>query len=849
MLVLTVLTIIVVAFMQSMTVERQTARSYLNRSKAQLAAQAGLNTAIAQIQTTLPKTSDEVNKGFITWTWAKDATFNTTYTGLLTDIFNAPAPNLGIDRTVWLFSCRTNPADPDKLSSDVKDQYNVNLANRVNLSTTPINVDWLEMPDQSSTRYAYWVSDESGKFDITRVGNSGNATKDSGYLTDLALPVVPTGEINKLLTKNSLLRDLSALTPLQVAPSLANSPTSFGVSNNNWNQVINYGPMGLQPRTNINALYTNSGGDRTKFVTDFDTFISTALPDYYARKNDPTWPGEMRSVAASIYDYIDPSSTITFSPNLKTFFKNALTTTSTWPKTNNVNTYYGVKAVPRINEYLVYYGTASSSGRYSSTSIDITRTIELWNMSQKPVTLTSVTVRLFNQQRGGAAAPPLDETISDWTQTPDGTIPPNGFVVLKSTKSYAASLPGSFETFRTSLNNSNTGIILIASVNGDPPGVVDGYSPMLLQASAAAGKAGVSPGYSGSGDTTDTRASLGLYLSKWSPVTGTAHSPGQPNNSASGRTYQNMKNWFDQPQVGGLQSVSPTSSASYIRGGKMAYIGELGNIWDPNKDMVDTTNLPRGGKTLVIGQFDPYYRLQSGALKSDADHNTYQAYLKRADAALLDVLTVNDDARININSPRPTSEPSRPLAVFGSALNYSTSDIFPQSAKPSYDYQGLENAIINRLATPSWKDARPFRNTNDLMTLDPDSSKLTATPYVEGPTNFWTAQSSKLWKNAAPSTVSVVTTQGALANQTISILNGDDRSREEGFRRISNWLSFASLTYRVYAAGQVLDPQGKPLSRATIEAIVTFAPVVVQNANKTTSSVTYVPKIQIVRTE
>ncbi len=50
LLSIVVLAIIVTAFLQSMTVERQTAHSYLNRTKATLAAEAGLSRVMDRLE-------------------------------------------------------------------------------------------------------------------------------------------------------------------------------------------------------------------------------------------------------------------------------------------------------------------------------------------------------------------------------------------------------------------------------------------------------------------------------------------------------------------------------------------------------------------------------------------------------------------------------------------------------------------------------------------------------------------------------------------------------------------------------------------------------------------------------
>jgi type II secretory pathway component PulK len=62
LLVVVILSTIVVAFMQSMSIDRLTAKSARNILQAELAARAGLSSAVAQILTAVG-----TNGGFVTW--------------------------------------------------------------------------------------------------------------------------------------------------------------------------------------------------------------------------------------------------------------------------------------------------------------------------------------------------------------------------------------------------------------------------------------------------------------------------------------------------------------------------------------------------------------------------------------------------------------------------------------------------------------------------------------------------------------------------------------------------------------------------------------------------------------
>lgn len=871
LLVIVVLSIIVVAFLQSMSTERQTARSYMNKYKAELAAQAAMNQAIAKILSTLPKTAADAKLGFTVWSWANkdtDPNFEAPYCGILTDIFDTSGSSQGVDRTAWLFSSQANISAPDKLASDDFNRHNFNAKGEITNSTKPkpIYADWVDVVSGNhAQRYAYWVSDEGGSLDITKVGNSGNTSKDTGKLADLKLSNIPDSEQAKIVddTNRTLFKNLTPKSVLQIAPSLSTSPNSFTTVSKDVSTLINYGGMALQPRTNINSLFTNHHPNADQFVMEFDSYLSKALPAdpsgkvdlYYSRKG--ALAGTVKRIAASVYDYISTDKTPTFSPNLKATFGNFPNISSKWKAYTDKDAYYGIKKVPMMNEFLAYYADASDASKDGSSKfsnngskivVTVTRILELWNMFPDTLKVTNIQLRIFGSQSvnvfGGSSIPPSTETLT----FSDTTIPPNGFVALRNVSSYTSDTtstnPSTGSAFTGALGNATTiGLVLSASINDSTAAVIDAVYPVQLQGGPSNSKAGCGPGYSTSGETADDRTNIGQYLDHWAYTNYLRHTPGQANNTTSGSggsKYQDMTTWFDRPLVGGGSSAynsSPLSPPVYIKNGPLDYIGELGNIWDPSADLQDSAKRPRGGKTLVIGQFDPYYRIQNGTDNSALA--TYGNYLKRADAALLDVFTANDDPRVNINSPRPLTEPNRPLSILSGIFDLPTTDDFPQTAKPTYDTTAFEKQVISRLSTSNWKDARPFRNTNDLMTL---GSTLSATPFVCGTSNFWSTSGSPLWKSNEP-TDQPVTFYGI--SLPVKVTDGDDRSREEAFRRISNWVGFSSLRFHVHSAGQVLDAKQRQLAEASMNAIVTFVPNVTKNpSDGTTQSITYTVMIQ-----
>jgi len=868
LMVIVVLSIIVVAFLQSMTIERKTATSYSNVMKARLAAEAGIEQAVARIQSALPTTNaTALANGFIVWTWGKDANFYTTYTGILPNIYDTNSSSQGVDHTVWLFSCSNAASyNPDGLlltqtlapsnSCNINGSTNLNDTYRVTTVPTAINVDWLTLTNVTNStiqtiRTAYWVSDEGGRLPLAAVGNNANISSNSGRIIDLKLSGLSNTEVSALVANRAVIANLGGLSYLEAAGSATNSPNSFSTIGTNLSGRIHYGGFFMQPRTNINLIYSNSG-NAASFITTFTNIVKNALPDYAARKEGTN--GTLARIAASLYDYIDPDDTPTLSPDLASYFAAASGQSSAW--TYASSSYYGVESGPKLNEYVFYSGTASAAAtQYSystvATSVGVTRIFELWNMSQKTNTLTQITARIFNQPTtsvfGGDDIPSSpNETIS-FTNTI--VMAPNSYATLTNSQVFTSPGDSKLDYFDNPAETNKSyrpkivggggmGVIITANVNGTPM-LVDAAYPMELQARPVGGKAGCNPGFNGSAELSDGRINISQNLAKWANSTGTNHTVGLVNNKV-GAIYQQADGWFDRPLVGGSQNESPMSAPVYIKNGPLDYIGELGNIWDPSADIVDTNGRAQGGKTLVIGQFDPYTGVQNGTLTPSLQD--YASYLKRADSTLLDVFTVNNDARFNINSPRPKNETNRPFVLLASSFEGITNNVFPQTNAPSFSGAGIEAAVTARLGGMSWRLARPFRNMADLTALG-SFTNTPAKPFVGTTTNFWMG-SGGLWASNAPGSVSVKANPPF--GQTITVADGDDRSREEAFRRLANFVDFTSLAFRVYGAGQVLDKNGKVQARVNLQAIVTFTPKIISTNPTTgvTTAVSYTPSIR-----
>ena len=188
LLVLSVLTIMVVAFMQSMRVDHLTSRAYLNKTKAEFAADAGTAAAMARLRR-LPLSRPYHSIGY------------QSISGQIVPVFYGSASASATPTASYLISSYT----PDTAPATFSSANSVDINSRpgrpggwigspiVNgaFSTTTCKAYWINIPQNPAlpnqpdsslpnynpivARYAYWIEDETSKIDYTVTGN-----KDGG---------------------------------------------------------------------------------------------------------------------------------------------------------------------------------------------------------------------------------------------------------------------------------------------------------------------------------------------------------------------------------------------------------------------------------------------------------------------------------------------------------------------------------------------------------------------------------------------------------------------------------------------------------------------------------------------
>jgi hypothetical protein len=931
LLVLTLLTIMVIAFLQSMRTDRLTSRAYLNKFKADTLAQAAQQAAITRILQAVP-TGSAAPLGFVTWGYATDSDFRPFYVAISRDILNGDFADTGTT-TYWLVSSVSGTDTPNQiLQLPAAARANMNADRQIDSANTAYPAGWIYVTDTTTVsgtygRYAYWVDDESSKLDLSCVGNPHNtvttATLAAQFTaTNLKIAGLADDDIAKLTDRRDYYASTETpdapatpawYTPRSIAqtvPALSGSANlnRFTVEHTEWEvntglgdfpyNRIPYGEKVGEPKLPLNhAALTGSGSaaatgtiSAVEATGSIARFIQDTLPAYYQRKETFVGPrGAVTRIAASIVNYIRPERYPILSPALHSKLTNLPALANTWGLTTaDPANWHGIAAVPRVNEILYYFGPASSGsisydakpdpGAPDQTypykiQVGLTRVIEVWNMNDEPVTVPNLYLHLAAQQYttipGGGLnnrLPALDSEDLSLTETPL-TLAPNTFHAFTVTRTYTTHANGSsgFNQNNQSQKGTATGFVLfyvegdtpaiatagdgsttIQSMNGTPR-ILDAFYPCNLGGSYAGGKSGCSPGYSTSGNTSDTRLSLGRFLGSWATTASARHTPGAANNTNSGGSsyYQNMNTWFDRPATAAapgaasdLISTIPVSAPAHIAHAPMRNIVELGNIFDPaldtaTGDSTPGTPRPRGGKTLVIGQPDPF-----------VTPNTYRNYLATADTALLEIFDAAPTTlhyRLNLNVPRPGTltdsgtDRLNPLRTITSHLRLANNGNLqyspPTVARPAIADNPVVPHLAARLTTPNASDARPVRNYADLTLLGIPPAQLTLSGTLPADASIWgrqLANDSLYQTTPALKNVPLATkVQGnGTVTQSTARLDGSDRLREEAFGRLAPFVTFRSYRYRIYAQGQALHPRtGKVLARGTAGSLLELIPV------------------------
>ncbi|MFZ4776240.1 MAG: pilus assembly PilX N-terminal domain-containing protein [Terrimicrobiaceae bacterium] len=446
LLVMVVLSTIVVAFMQSMSVERSVAKSVKNKLQADLAVQAGMDDAAQRIANILATNPYHA------------VGYTNVGSQMLTMIVGAPSyTNTSLASTNYLLSLSNMGTPPGTLTTSNSIALNFSnsrpsgwIGSPVNAAGSIVNREcrapWVYLlknpalphqPDSTLanhnpyvTRFAYWIEDETSKIDVMAAGNANGA--GGRYLKPTNMVSPQDSDLGAAPLVGGLALPTNATTTNSAIFALRNQMTNFplvqgflsyvpGLSTNSAETSRFYTTMGSyasdlagsgQKRINLNAIVTEGFATNT-ITSDLDDLIYSItgthpypglsnstdtglfhdLPNtnglfpnfgsrFYAGATAPHKGIYLKKIAANIRDYIDADSQPTIINTLGVV-EGAAVPVSWW------NSWppqaIGKEAVPYLQETAWTGNEVSWSGSGSSrtATLEIDHYLEFFNPSTK----------------------------------------------------------------------------------------------------------------------------------------------------------------------------------------------------------------------------------------------------------------------------------------------------------------------------------------------------------------------------------------------------------------------------------------------------------------------------------
>ena len=800
--------LLLVSLLALLALERKTARSYSDATRAEMAVESGLADAIATISPvagrddTLVFRIDDPAQPLVPATATQPSREQFFTFGAQYDTGRRLWRVLPFVSGLREISGGATQIDGTALTNQLRTFTTENLISLGNYDRQVPRAAWVNVtaPDAPyTTRFAWWVEDLGGRIDGANAAaeprNLGQSPREINYYTIFRpnSDTVTPGPHDVLIAQREKLRSPASIRPLIGEAEAAKiEPFLTYQRPRNVRQVpliphgFGYADAG-RPARNLTDLIAQ------KNVDQIAEHISRNMPLFEARKGGfPAGENYTKTIAASIIDYADADS-------------DATTGTG----------YRGVDSYPFVNEIFDRYEWVSSTA--STLTIRVTTYVELWNPSNQTASgtyqLENINLHTINIPLTGV------QTFVPVTFAPEAiTIPPNGFAVrLCGTQEYTFPIgasPPSTLNFSTTTTTSSYRLRWNGALVDWARGNAQRTSGTLgAGASQAKWKGNASPAHDHSiGQHGDPRASY--YINTWifannydanSNWGGRALKP-----SISNANFREVRitRWPDRgPEstvgtVPGSDSRLPTTLAypanqpnmapAFIANRPMLSLAEMGNVFDPAQwSAVETFGTPSpnagGGFSLAIGR--PEYAV--------FDRDGQRA------AQLMDLFTLTPATsllptqRININTA--SREVLRTL-VAGQALNNDPNRGVMYPPKDSIVGDRFADAVI------ASRNRNPLRGISDLNLIRRNPA------------------AARNYSNPAPDTDPFFgsSLQYPAANRPDN--TWDDAGREELFQRVANLVTFQSKTFRIVVAGQVLDKAGVVIGRRTREFIVEIAP-------------------------
>lgn len=843
LLVIVVLSTIVVAFMQSMSIERSIAKSYLNHERARQATEAGVQTAIKQIQIAIG-----TNQGFVTGLTNYATSFgpvtiigrtNLTNSTQIMPLVSGPidtsatfaTPAWSAQLTNYLASLAgSNTTDINTSKHIIQDTANTNAYRAI----------WFPLTDsngETNARFAYIVQDEAARINPALHNGTGSRSDPTNWYSgpaDIAL----TNSGAKILTEieaTNVDRMTNFLWTYEtLGQAFANRSNFVRVKHLlsiNTNPTFAVIPQSLaqggQPKYNINVAATNAAFyvlGSTNAAETMAGLIQTNLPTFASR--DPSLRGNpaneiryLNRLAANIVDYIDVDSAPTYVNDGEPAGKDL------YPLVTAIATRYRRTVMDTNSDPI-------------TTTIESQAFVQVWNPYTTASSLREARFVLKNQMNlnfGTGIVTPFADY--DQTITTNLIVRPNEFVVME--------FPTINQTWTSPPPATNAPHILGSSSESADGTTwptfelfLDGYLVDMQRRSpvgpgtATGGLQMFPKTFSSSGNTyacsfIPTRASAPTWRSvgdpranflttyDWAAISSDTTYPidtrwkGRQMDTQS-RYQDYASSWLNRDFVrtnaamgtapGSLNTTPADVPSSYnfavespnalavIRNGPMRSIGELGHIFDPIQAADDLT-APSGGS--------PSSRFLSGGGRTlrigqpeftTTNTSNWNTNGRRA-AELLDVFTIAVTNRASGGFPVAVGQinintaPEEVLNAVLASITVTSDTGF--GATTLTNLSTISSSIIAN---------RPYDRISDLAKITPEFAQ--ATNYVP---EFG------------------VSIGGGTTN-----LAAYDRAREETFGKFIQNITIQSRTYRIFVIGEALDAKGKARSRSIGEFIIYF---------------------------
>jgi hypothetical protein len=643
--------------------------------------------------------------------------------------------------------------------------------------------------------------------------------------------------------------------------------------NLNWNGHLAQGNAEERVERLTEWMATGAEGFFNKRNLDYwPTTAGTAEPNYQKLPSANPFAADLRreqfrTIAASLIDYLDPDNTPTQPASLAALdYGNPAPGTSPVFLMRDVPRpgFFGADRTIRINEFQVIWNSRGAPDNFQANTtvtrtslpggrfryqIPVTYRFELWNMDANAVPATSYEVRTTYMQQilgatfGAIGAQPIPEETEMVLPLNSGNpigFAPNEVKVFDITRIYVRDSTEDRGTTWTSFRNGGAG------TGDDQPDGHQRQSHVLLDAAtgewlhattylqmAEAPSDGVNSaglGNQGNSDGNrlndprmaplrmyDRNSSLNVYDAKrdWAGNK-SASTIGTVNNSNS-FNYQDFNFWLDRPHL--LSLNNPLQGVTRIENQPMRSVAELGRIFDPSWSHPagrGATNSPinrgvispfRGGGTLAIGQAS----IATTGGRAEADHLDAKPW------NIMDVFTVTGDGtrmndeefgelewrgRVNLNNQKSVVLNSETKTNHELVLNLPSLRLGAAGRPTRLDFKAVATELKNRLTKGAtrpdnsgitdWKRALPLFSPGQLSELQTWSKTTSFTPSENS------------------------------ANNDLKLLNRSDYAREEAMMRAANLVTTRSHCYRIFTAGEVLDPTGRLLARRVQENVIFF---------------------------